>query len=163
MLGWLLVAFVTIPVIELLLLIELGERLGLVPTLTLVLATGLVGGVLARWQGTEALRDVQRAMATGRAPTREMGAGALFLVGAALLLTPGVLTDVAGFALMVPAVRRGVAEVLIQRARESDRVHVHVHTGGVPGGGTPFQRQDDGDVVDLDESEVRETRRDGSA
>lgn len=160
MLGWVLLAFVTIPVVELLLLIELGERLGLAPTLAIVLATGLIGGVLARWQGTEALRDVQRALATGRAPGREVGAGALFLVGAALLLTPGVLTDIAGFALMVPPLRRGLAGWLIHRARESDRVHVHVHTGGFPGGGV-VRRREEGDVVDLDASQVREKRDDG--
>lgn len=135
MLGWILLLFVAMPFIELYLLIEIGQRIGLWPTFGIVLATGLLGGMLARWQGLRALQDVVGAVREGRAPTAELGAGALFLVGAALLLTPGVITDAFGFAMMVPPARRALARLLIDRIRASDRVTTHVSVGGNPLGG----------------------------
>ena len=122
MLGWVVLAFVVMPFVELWLLIQIGERIGFWPTLWIVLGTGLLGGLLARYQGSRAWREILAAMREGRAPKRELAAGALFLFGAALLLTPGVITDVSGFATMVPAIRRGLAGWLIERIRESDRV-----------------------------------------
>lgn len=138
MLGWLILAFIVMPFLELWLLIQIGERIGLWPTLWIVLGTGLLGGVLARYQGGRAWREIFAAMREGRAPKRELVAGALFLFGAALLLTPGVLTDAFGFAMMVPGLRRGLAGWLIGRVRESDRVQTYTNVGGEGGfGGSP--------------------------
>lgn len=140
MLGWLILAFLLMPLVELGLLIWIGNQIGLWPTVGLVIATGLLGGVLARFQGARALREVLGAVRAGRMPGLELAAGALFLVGAAFLLTPGVLTDVLGVLLMVPRVRRWTARYLIDRARSSDRVQVHtagqIHQAG-PAGGDP--------------------------
>lgn len=134
MLGWIILLFLLMPFIELYLLIQIGQRIGFWPTLGIVLGTGLLGGILARWQGLRAWRDVSGALRGGRAPTVELVAGALFLVGAALLLTPGVLTDAFGFAMMVPALRRGAARWVIGRVKGSDRVQTHVSVGGRFGG-----------------------------
>ncbi len=135
MLGWIILAFIVMPFVELYLLIEIGQRIGLWPTFGIVLGTGLLGGVLARWQGIRAWRDVIGAFREGRTPTVELVAGALFLVGAALLLTPGVLTDAFGFAMMVPVIRRFTARWLIRRVKDSDRVQAHVSVGGQGTGG----------------------------
>lgn len=134
MLGWVVLAFVVMPFLELWLLIQIGERIGFWPTLWIVLGTGLLGGVLARYQGGRAWREIFAAMREGRAPKRELVAGALFLFGAALLLTPGVITDAVGFALMVPAVRRGLGGWLIRRVKESDRVQTFTSFGPGAGG-----------------------------
>lgn len=130
MLGWVILAFIVLPFLELWLLIQIGERIGFWPTLWIVVGTGLVGGVLARYQGSQAWRSIFEAMGEGRAPKRELVAGALFLFGAALLLTPGVLTDGFGLAMMVPAIRKGLADWLIQRFRGSDRVQTYTNVGG---------------------------------
>lgn len=130
MLGWIVVLFLVMPFLELYLLVQIGQRIGFWPTFGIVLATGLLGGMLARWQGSRAWREVIGALREGRAPGRELAAGALFLVGAALLLTPGVITDIFGFAMMVPAARRALAGYLIDRAKASDRVTAHVNVGG---------------------------------
>lgn len=135
MLGWIILAFIVMPFVELYLLIEIGQRIGLWPTFGIVIGTGLLGGVLARWQGIRAWRDVIGAFREGRTPTTELVAGALFLVGAALLLTPGVLTDAFGFAMMVPVLRRTTARYLIRRVKDSDRVQAHVSVGGQGAGG----------------------------
>lgn len=126
MLGWIILLFVVMPFVELFVLIQIGQYLGVWPTLFIVFGTGVLGGVLARWQGASAWRDVVGALRAGRVPSVELGAGALFLVGAALLLTPGVITDVFGFVMMVPWARRGLARFVIRRAKASDRVHVSV-------------------------------------
>jgi UPF0716 protein FxsA len=149
MLGWIILLFVFMPFVEFGLLIWIGQRIGLWPTLGLILATGLIGGVLARWQGLRALRDVTNATREGRVPKRELVAGALFLVAAALLLTPGVLTDVFGFAMMVPWIRLRTAGWLIERVRESDRVQTHV-SGSVGGFGTATGDDGARQAYDLD-------------
>lgn len=130
MLGWIILLFVVMPFVELYVLIQIGQYLGVWPTLFIVFGTGILGGVLARWQGASAWRDVVGALREGRVPGVELGAGALFLVGAALLLTPGVITDVFGFVMMVPWARRGLARFVIRRAKASDRVHTRVSVGG---------------------------------
>lgn len=135
MLGLLVLLFVGVPLLELYILLQLSEAVGLAPTIGLVLVTGVVGGTLARWQGTRALRDLVDAASTGRNPGTELAAGALFVAGAAFLLTPGIVTDVAGFLLMVPAVRRWVADHVVDRI-EASSATVHVRVGG-PGGVGP--------------------------
>ena len=79
--------------------------MGLWPTLALVAATGFLGAVLARREGTRTLIAVQSDLAQGRVPTRAVLSGAAVLAGAAFLLTPGVLTDSAGFFLLLPQTR----------------------------------------------------------
>ncbi len=80
--------------------------MGVWSTVALVAATGLLGAALARLEGTRALASVQSELAAGRLPARSLLDGAAVLVGGALLLTPGILTDVAGFALLLPVTRR---------------------------------------------------------
>jgi UPF0716 protein FxsA len=158
-LGWVVLAFVVMPFVELWLLIQIGERIGFWPTLWIVLGTGVLGGVLARYQGSRAWREIFQAMREGRAPKRELAAGALFLFGAALLLTPGVITDAIGFTLMVPAARRALAGWLVTRVRESDRVQTFTNVG--PGfGGSGSDRSSQGYDVDVEGYAKDEETRD---
>jgi UPF0716 protein FxsA len=116
-LARLIALFVAVPVAELALLVWLGRRVGLVPTVALILVTGVLGAALARWQGLATLDRFRVAMATGRPPHREVVDGVLILVAGAVLLTPGLLTDAAGFLLLVPAVRRRVRDRLVATVR----------------------------------------------
>ncbi len=127
--GWLLLLFVAVPAAELALLIEIGSRIGTGATLALILGTGGLGASLARRQGLGVIRDLQRDTAAGQLPAGALVDGALILVAAAFLVTPGVLTDAAGFALLVPAVRSAIKRAALcrlERAAAEGRVRVQV-------------------------------------
>lgn len=108
MLGRLILIFVTVPLLELALLLRVGQWIGAWPTVGLVVLTGLAGAALARQQGLRAYLAVQRELAAGRLPGGALLDGISILAGGALLLTPGILTDVLGFGLIVPGSRRWI-------------------------------------------------------
>lgn len=136
-----LLAFIAVPVIEIALFIQVGDRIGLWPTLAVVLLTAVVGTAMLRHQGLEALRRVQQSLAEDRLPVREMFDGLCLLVAGALLLTPGFMTDAIGFLLFVPPVRGLVAQAAVRYLLSHGRVHVAgagMHGGfhgAAPGGG----------------------------
>ena len=103
---YLFVLFTAVPLIELWLLIHVGGRIGAAYTILLVLCTGLVGASLARWQGTQALRRVQKEMRQGMIPAGAMMDGVLIFAAGLLLITPGILTDLFGLSLLIPPVRK---------------------------------------------------------
>ena len=117
MLVRLLVLFTTVPLVELALLLWIGGRIGVLPTVALILVTGALGAALARHQGLATWARFQGALAAGRLPGRELLEGLLILIAAALLLTPGVLTDAAGFLFLVPPARRWIMRRLELRLR----------------------------------------------
>ncbi len=122
--------FTLIPIIELMVLIDLGTSIGLAPTLGVVILTGALGAWAARTQGFYVVSRIQAEMAAGRLPGAEMVEGAMVLVGGVLLLTPGLLTDAAGFALMAPAVRAVVRGWLMRKFEKMiDEGKIHVHRG----------------------------------
>lgn len=100
-----LALFVCVPLAEIVLLAWVEGRVGLGPTLMLVVLTGVVGAVLVGRQGRTVWRSFRYRLATGQIPDLEIAHGAMVLVAGALLLTPGLLTDVIGFALLVPWLR----------------------------------------------------------
>ncbi len=106
LLGRLALLFVIVPIIELMLLIELSQFVGFLPTLALVMFTGITGAWLARAEGLRVLFQFQKEMASGRLPGQAMLDGISVLIGGAFLLTPGVLTDLVGFSLLFPFSRR---------------------------------------------------------
>ena len=108
----LLLLLTVIPALELFLLIQLGRHVGFWPTAMLVLGTGVVGAWLARREGLKVLRAVNVEMAEGRMPTDHLLDGLLILISGAVLLTPGLLTDAAGFVLLVPQGRRLIRSVV---------------------------------------------------
>lgn len=131
--------FVLVPVLELMLLIRLGEWMGLVPTLLLILTTGAAGAALARVEGLRVFFQFQKELLAGRLPGQSLLDGISVLVGGAFLVTPGVLTDLAGLALLLPTTRRliqaRVRRSLERRIREGT---VQVAFGG-PGGFSGFR------------------------
>jgi len=100
-----LTAFIVMPLLELWLLVKLGGHYGVGPTLLLVVVTGIAGAWMARTQGVMILLSIQRELAEGRMPAPQMIDGVMILVAGVLLLTPGLITDAAGFLLLVPPVR----------------------------------------------------------
>ena len=100
--------FVVVPLLELVLLIRLGAAVGLWPTLGLVLATGIVGAALARAEGLRVVLQLQRELAEGRPPAQPLLDGMSLLLSGVLLLTPGILTDMAALALLLPPSRRWI-------------------------------------------------------
>ena len=99
------VAFILVPLAELAVLIAVGDVIGLLPTLVLLLVVSVAGAWLAKREGLAAWARFQRALADGRMPTVEVADGAMILLAGALLLTPGFLTDVVGILLLLPPTR----------------------------------------------------------
>jgi UPF0716 protein FxsA len=100
-----LLTFVIVATVEVALFTAAWTSIGAGPTIALTLLTGVVGSFLVRHQGLGIIRDLRSSIDQGRFPGRELAHGAMVLVGGALLLTPGFLTDTVGLALMVPPVR----------------------------------------------------------
>jgi len=101
----LLLIFTIVPIVELALLIEIGSYIGVMPTIALVAITGIVGVTLARNQGLIVVTKLRDKLSRGQIPTRDMVEALLILVGGVTLLTPGVLTDITGFLLIIPFTR----------------------------------------------------------
>lgn len=97
--------FVTVPLLELFILLQLAGMIGGWMTFGLVIVTGLAGGVLVRYAGMNTLGRIRRELERGRLPGDEIIDGLIILVGAAFLLTPGLLTDAAGLTTLFPPTR----------------------------------------------------------
>ena len=112
MFSRLLLLFILVPLLELALLIEIGQRVGVWPTIALVVGTGFAGAALARWQGFLVLGRIQDELRNGHIPAGELLDGLLILAGGLLLLTPGLLTDMAGFSMLIPGTRQRIRQWL---------------------------------------------------
>lgn len=104
--------FIVVPLLELLVIIQVGQWIGGVPTVLLLLGVSLVGAYLVKREGLRAWRRFRQALAEGRVPTREVFDGALLLLGGALLLTPGFLTDAFGLLMLLPMGRSAARRLL---------------------------------------------------
>lgn len=98
----LVILFTLVPLMELALLIEIGQKIGLWNTIAIVILTGFIGAALARSEGFGIIGRIQSELASGQLPGDSLFDGALVLAGALLLLTPGLITDTLGFALLLP-------------------------------------------------------------
>ncbi len=126
----LFVLFVIVPLLELYLLIQLGDICGFWPTLGLVVLTGALGAWLARLEGFRVLAQWQQALQAGRLPPDGVLGGVLLLVGAVLLIAPGLITDVVGLLLLLPQSRHVAALWLrpwVQRRIDAGSVRVVSH------------------------------------
>ena len=141
MFGRLLLLFLTVPLVDLALLVAVGDRVGLGVTVGVVVLTAVAGSWLARREGVAAWRRVQDKLRTGGLPGPELIDGVVILVSGALLLTPGFLTDVAGLLGLLPPTRAVARRWLRSRLERSVREgRVRVATGvptGVPPGAVP--------------------------
>lgn len=124
----LLILFTSIPIIEIYVLLEAGELIGLWPTISLIFLTGIAGAYLARTQGSDTARKIQIALQNGEMPTEELLDGAMILAGGITLLTPGFCTDMIGFSLLLPVTRSLIKEVTrkwLKRMVNTGQVHIH--------------------------------------
>lgn len=168
---WILLALIVTPFAEGLILWQVGSRIGLGWTLLLLVVSGLIGAVMARREGLRVIGSYRDALRTGRMPEEGIVDGLLVLVGGGLLAFPGLLTDVAGVALLIPWTRRVAAERIRQYlARKVEEGLVKVTSFASFPIGQPMQGEDDGweppfveresrgAVIDTEGVEVHETR-----
>src|SRR5215218_8072802 len=97
--------FIVLPLAELYVIIQLAGVIGILPTIALLLIDSIAGTMLMKSQGRLAWRRFNEATAEGRIPAREVADGALIILGGAFLLTPGFITDIIGFLLLIPPTR----------------------------------------------------------
>jgi UPF0716 protein FxsA len=154
--------FIVVPIAELYVLLQIGQAIGVLPTIALLIVDSVLGSWLMRSQGRAAWLRFNRALAEGRVPGREVIDGVLIIFGGALLLTPGFLTDFLGLVLLLPPTRAVVRQVLVRRfggrlvasATTGAQTRVGRMFGGA--GGRPPGADDD--TVEGTASEVRPRR-----
>lgn len=132
----LLLLMTVVPAVELYLLMQLADVMGILETVVLILVTGSVGATLAKREGYGVIRQLQEDMKKGLPPADRLVEGLLVLVGGTLLITPGVLTDLAGFSLIFPVTRRWLAPRVKRWAASKVKVQA-MGMGGPLGGGMP--------------------------
>jgi UPF0716 protein FxsA len=140
----LVLLFLVLPIAEIYVIIQVGGAIGILPTLALLLLDGFIGAALARSQGRTAWERFNRALAEGRVPARETFDGAMVIIGGALLLTPGFITDVVGFCLLIPPTRALVRGLVARLARRRVAFTWGVATQPPRAGRGPYARQPPG-------------------
>lgn len=118
MLGRLLALFLIMPVVELALLVQVDNLIGFWPTIGLIVATGILGSYMARREGMSVWKRFNARLGQGGLPGQELLDGVIILIAGALLITPGVLTDVFGFLGLFPATRRFIRKIAFQRIQK---------------------------------------------
>jgi len=103
--GYLFLAFIVVPVVEIFMITQVASQLGWLPTILLVIGVSLVGAWLVKREGLSVIGRVRDATGKGKLPTNELADGAMIFFASALMLTPGFLTDFIGLALLTPPVR----------------------------------------------------------
>ena len=134
----LIALFILVPIAELYVIIQVGQLIGVWPTLFLLLADALLGSWLVKHQGRGAWRRFNEALAARRFPGKEVADGVLIVIGGTLLLTPGFVTDIFGVLLLLPPTRAIARRLLRGYAA---RRFVVVGVGG-SGSGARAPRQD---------------------
>jgi len=138
----LFVLFLTVPLIEIVILIEIGQVFGVAYTIALVVGTAALGAALLRHQGLSTLARVQMNMGQGKLPASELIEGLILLIAGALLLTPGLFTDAFGFLVLIPTLRQRIAQHLLINFIQS---HVNV------------QQTESGNIIDAEHWESSDT------
>ena len=104
-LNQLLLIFITIPIIEIAVLLKLDNAIGLGQTIFLIFVTGIIGAWLVRQQGISIIFQIRKELTNGKIPAKQMIDGVMVLIAGAVLITPGLITDIAGFLLLIPYTR----------------------------------------------------------
>ena len=136
--------FIVIPLVELYVIIAVGEEIGAFWTVILVLLTAVIGVNLLRMQGMNTLMRAQRNMAQGAIPAMEMMEGIALAVAGVLLITPGFITDSIGFLCLIPASRQAIIHYIMTRSTvqtgfgaQSTQWQSKPHQQKKPGSGSP--------------------------
>jgi UPF0716 protein FxsA len=119
---WIALLFVLIPAAEISIFLLAGKTIGIVPTLLLIILTGVIGTYFAKHQGLQVVRKVQEQLRSGMIPGEEMLNGVCVLTGGIMLLLPGFITDIAGLFILWPQTRRFFKLILMKWLQKwSDR------------------------------------------
>ncbi len=114
-----LLVFIALPIAEIAVLIKVADFINLWPTIGLIIMTAVIGLTLIRMQGLNSLQRAQSSLNEGRLPVNSITDAVGLMLAGAFLLTPGLITDTLGFALLIPAVRHGIAGYMFKKARRS--------------------------------------------
>ncbi|HFD11082.1 MAG TPA: FxsA family protein [Crenotrichaceae bacterium] len=109
-----LLFLLVVPILEIYMLLQIGAIIGVIPTIFSVVATAVIGSWLLRQQGFSTLQRLQQSMAQGTLPAKELIEGPILLVGGALLLTPGFVTDAIGFFCLIPSTRKQIVSYVLK-------------------------------------------------
>ena len=147
---WVIVGLLSIPLVDTLLLVPIATAIGLLTTVLIVVLTGLFGMVLVRAEGRTTIQRIQQKIARGTLPTNELIDGGLLIAAGAFLLTPGIVTDIIGFASAIPVTRypiriltkRYIVTPILDR-QTNDFISGNIYIDGFP----------DEDTVNLDPEE----------
>jgi UPF0716 protein FxsA len=110
------------PIVEIYVIIQVGQAIGALWTIALLIADSLIGARLLRWQGRTAWLRFQEAIAAGRMPHNEVIDGVMIVVGGTLLLAPGFITDIFGLLLLIPPTRAAIRRVVTRSIRRRGAV-----------------------------------------
>lgn len=139
--------FIVVPVIEISILIEVGDQLGVLTTVALVILTAAIGASLVRSQGLQTLMSAQQKLQQGQEPGQEVIEGIMLAIAGVLLVTPGFATDILGLLVLTPMTRKPIANYFLSKM-------IVKSAQGSPFGGQPFSggfganQEKDGDVID---------------
>lgn len=142
------ILLLALPIIEIALIIKVGQTVGLLWTLALLIGAGVLGGFLLRQQGLSVLADLQSTMGRGRLPGRALADTLLIGLAAVLLVVPGFLTDILAILLLIPSLRTALYALLARNM-------VVVSTGTAQAGA--YGRRDE-PLIELDDDEYRPRR-----
>lgn len=140
----LLIAFIAVPLIEIGLFIQVGDAIGLWPTLLIVLLTAIAGTALVRSQGTQVVHALQGSFQAMQDPTEPLAHGAMILFAGALLLTPGFFTDAFGFLLLFPPFRNLITKMIRSKLKSADMKF------------SPHETGPDNTVIDAEYTDISE-------
>lgn len=147
--------FIVLAVAEIYVLISVGSLIGALPTIGLILLTGIIGVTMLKQQGFSVFAKLQEKMRQGQAPAQEMVEGVLLIIAGAFLITPGFVTDAIGFLWLIPKTREYFAKALIKKGMfKMQGVHV---SGSYEAGSNPFGQPRPGDDDNTVDGEYERT------
>jgi UPF0716 protein FxsA len=148
----LLFLFIVVPLVDLFLLLWISKHTGLAATIALVITTGVIGASLARRQGSFVKGQIKDRLSQRQMPADLLGDGAMIMFAAGLLLTPGLLTDLLGFSLLLPSGRAFYKRIVADRFKSTFQVQQFPMPGQSPGPSQPHHQNDpniiEGEIVD---------------
>lgn len=145
----LLLILLSMPLIELALLIKVGQWLGFWPTMLILVGTAIGGGLVLHHQGFVALNRMTEALREGRPPIEAAVDGAFIIIAGLLMITPGLITDTCGLLLLIPPLRHAIAGWLMRRMGTYVEVRTsRGHDGQEPGQTSQYRDDDGGAVID---------------
>jgi UPF0716 protein FxsA len=152
----LILLFIIVPLAELYVILKVGDTIGLLPTLALLVADSVIGSMLLRSQGRAVWQRFQATMQAGRIPHREVFDGVLVIFGGAFLITPGFLTDIIGLFLLLPPTRALFRRWLIRRGGRMLGITVLPGVRARRGGGADMREWDvEGTAVEGDQPRLQ--------